>query len=214
MLHRFSTSRQFSRDGFDAALVVTVPSLKGTRVGPSVGAKGATVTALATRADGAIVDSSGTFYVFAGGRAFGIPSPTALAAARAADKATPLTGPIGTAETRASIAGGVLLSDPGKVYVSYQGNLYQLKTQAQLVADGYGGTARGGGPGPRHAQRRLSVLGIITRSRTPDLCRSGTLGPRTASAQRPGDHPIEAVSEEDAQPIKQMAVCWSRRHRP
>ena len=49
-LHGFSTSRQFSRHGYDAALVVTVPSLKGTRVGPSVGAEGATVTALATRA--------------------------------------------------------------------------------------------------------------------------------------------------------------------
>jgi hypothetical protein len=63
------------------------------------------------------------------------------------DRATPLTGPIGTAETRASIAGGVLLSGPGKVYVSYQGDLYQLKTQAQLVADGYGGTAAVASPG-------------------------------------------------------------------
>ncbi len=159
-LHGFSTSRQLSRDGYDAALVVTVPSLKGTRVGASVGAEGATVTALATRADGAIVDSSGTFYVFAGGRAFGIPSATALAAVRAADKATPVKGPIGTTQTTAFVARGVLLSDPGKVYVSYQGDLYQLKTKAQLVADGYGGTAAV--PAPGHGT--LNVVSLYSGS--------------------------------------------------
>jgi hypothetical protein len=159
-LHGFSTSAEFSTDGYDAALVVTVPSLKGMTIGASAGAAGAAVTALATRADGAIVDSSGTFYVFIGGRAFGIPSPTALAEVRAIDNATPVTGRIGTAETRAFIAGGVLLSDPGKVYVSYHGDLYQLKTKAQLVADGYGGTAAV--PAPGHG--RLSVVSLYSGS--------------------------------------------------
>ncbi len=36
---------------------------------------------------------------------------------------------------------GALLSAPGKVYVSYQGDLYLFKTMAQLADDGYGGTA-------------------------------------------------------------------------
>ena len=140
-LHGFSTSGQFSRDGYDAALVVTVPSLGGASVGPSAGQEGAAVTALATRADGAIVDSGGTFYVFAGGRALGISTPAALAALRAADPATPLAGPVGGAETSAALASGVLLSAPGKVYVSYQGDLYLFKAEAQLAVDGYGGTA-------------------------------------------------------------------------
>jgi len=140
-LHGFSTSGQFFRYGYDAALVVTVPSLGGTSVGASVGVEGAAVTALATRADGAIVESGGTFYVFAGGRALGIPTPAALAVVRAADPATPLVGAVGGAETGAAIAGGVLLSLPGKVYVSYHGDLYLFKSKAQIAIDGYGGTA-------------------------------------------------------------------------
>ena len=58
-LHGFSTPRQFFTDGYDAALVVTVPSLAGVKVGATDGVAGPSVTALATRADGAIVDSGG-----------------------------------------------------------------------------------------------------------------------------------------------------------
>ena len=139
-LHGFSTSGQFFRDGYDAALVVTVPSLGGATVGATAGVEGAAAGVLATRADGAIVDSRGTFYVFAGGRAFGIPSPAALTVVRAADPATAVAGAVPGAETSAAIAGGVLLSAPGKVYVSYQGTLYLFKAKAQLAVDGYGGT--------------------------------------------------------------------------
>jgi hypothetical protein len=88
-----------------------------------------------------VVESAGTFYVFAGGRAFGLSSPAALGRVRAADLAEVVSGPVGPAVTGASMAGGVLLSAPGKVYVSYQGSLYLFKTPAQLVTDGYGGTA-------------------------------------------------------------------------
>ncbi len=93
-LHGFSAPGQFFRDGYDAALVVTVPSLGRASVGATAGSEGATATALATRADGAIADSGGTFYVFAGGRAFGISSPAALVALRATDRATPLAGTV------------------------------------------------------------------------------------------------------------------------
>jgi hypothetical protein len=140
-LHGFSTSRQFSRDGYDAALVVTVPSLGGASIGSTAGVEGAGADALTTRADGAVVDSSGAIYVFAGGRAFSISSPGALASVRRADDAVTLTGPVGATETSASVAGGVLLSAPGKVYVSYQATLYPFKSMAQLASDGYAGTA-------------------------------------------------------------------------
>ncbi len=140
-LHGFSTSGQLSRDGYDTALVVTVPSLGGLRVGSTAGLAGASLTALATRADGAVVDSSGTFYVFAGGRAFGISTPSEVPRLRKTDQALMLHGSVGSAATRAAIASGVLLSAPGRVYVSYQGALYRFKTTAQLASDGYGGTA-------------------------------------------------------------------------
>jgi hypothetical protein len=140
-LHGFSTPAQFFADGYDSALIVTVPSLGGLRVGPTTGVAGAAVTALATRADGAIVDSSGTFYVFAGGRAFGIPAQGQLVRVQKADKVVVLDGTVGPAERGAAIAGGVLLSVSLPVYVSYQGALYPFRAPAQLADDGYGGTA-------------------------------------------------------------------------
>ena len=75
-LHSFSTPAQYLDDGYDTALVVTVPNLGGLTVGSTAGTA---LTALATSADGAIVDFSGTFFTFAGGKAFGIPTPAALA---------------------------------------------------------------------------------------------------------------------------------------
>ena len=138
-LHGFSTSAQFVRDGYDAAFVVTVPSLGGLRIGTSAGVAGQTVTALATRADGALVDSSGTYYLFAGGKAFGI-STAQLVEVERADNATVLHGNVGSTQTSAPMASGVLLSTPRTVYVSYDGSLYPFKTLAQLATDGYGGT--------------------------------------------------------------------------
>jgi hypothetical protein len=35
----------------------------------------------------------------------------------------------------------VLLSAPGRVYVSYEGELWTFKSPSQLASDGYGGTA-------------------------------------------------------------------------
>jgi hypothetical protein len=140
-LHGFSTSRQFFRDGYDAALVVTVPTLAGLKVGETEGVANGSVTALVTRADGAIVDSSGTFYVFAGGRAFGISSPAELARVRSADRADVLRGSVGPLDMAADMVSGVLLSVPGKVYVSYHGAVFPFKTTAQLTNDGYNGTA-------------------------------------------------------------------------
>ena len=112
-LHGFSTGHQLFSDGYDPNLVVTVPSLGSLKVGSAAGAVGSAATALATRADGAIIDSSGTFYVFAGGKAFGISSPAGLQMLQKADKAKVLTGSVGPAQRGAAIASGTLLSAPG-----------------------------------------------------------------------------------------------------
>lgn len=140
-LHGFSTPSQFLNDGYDPALVVTVTSLGGLTIGASAGVEGSAANALATTSDGALVDSSGTYYVFAGGRAFGIATTTALARIKKADKAKPLSGSVTSAQETATVASGVLFSAKGTVYVGYQGELWPFKSMKQLDADGYAGTA-------------------------------------------------------------------------
>jgi hypothetical protein len=137
-LHGFATSTQFVRDGYDPRLVVTIPSLGGLTVGSSAGS---TLTALATKADGALVNSSGTYYTFAGGRAFGIGTPALLTQVQKTNTAQTLTGSVGSAQTSAAIASGVVITVAGPAYVSYQGAVYPFKTMTQLANDGYGGTA-------------------------------------------------------------------------
>ena len=147
-LHGFVSPTQFKHDGYDPALVVTVPSLGGLKVGRSVGAVGAAGNAFGTSSDGAIIDSSGTYYVFAGGRAFLIPNFGELASLRKTDKAEALPGHVTKAQQDAGIASGVELSAPGRVYVTYRGSLYPFKSLSQLPTDGYGGTAAVQVPGP------------------------------------------------------------------
>ncbi len=140
-LHGFATPKQFKADGYDPALVVTVTSLGGIEVGRSAGSEGSAGDALGTSSDGAIVYSSGAYFVFAGGRAFAIPNANALKAIRAGDKAREVSGTVTTAQKSAGIAGGVVLSALGPVYVSYQGDLFGFRSMAQLRSDGYAGTA-------------------------------------------------------------------------
>jgi hypothetical protein len=140
-LHGFATPKQFAADGYDPALVVTVTSLGGLPVGRSAGSEGSAGNALGTASDGALVDSAGAYFVFAGGRAFTVHNGAALSIIRKADKARELKGAVTTAQRSAGIAGGVVLSALGPVYASYGGDLYGFSSMAQLKADGYGGTA-------------------------------------------------------------------------
>jgi hypothetical protein len=137
-LHGFATPKQFGDDGYNGKYVVTVPTLGGLKVGSTAGT---TLTALVTRADGAIVNSSGTFFTFAGGKAFGIPTPAELTRIRAANTATNLTGSVTSANTGAAVASGVLLSVTPTVYVTYHGFAYPFRSLTQLANTGYGGTA-------------------------------------------------------------------------
>ena len=140
-LHGFATPAQFVGDGYDPALVVTVPTLGGLTVGAPAGAEGTAANAFSTEADGALVESSGAYYVFAGRRAFSIGSSAELTRMKKADKAKVLKGTVTAAEKAATVANGVLFSVPGAVYVGYQGKLWVLKSLSQLSADGYAGTA-------------------------------------------------------------------------
>ncbi len=100
-LHGFAAPRQLLVDGYDPAAIVTVPNLGGLKVGASAGTL---LTALATRADGAIVNSSGTFFTIAGGRAFGIPTPAELERIQKANVAAVLAGAVTPADTTAAVA--------------------------------------------------------------------------------------------------------------
>ncbi len=144
-LHGFSTPAQLKSTGYDARLNVTVSNLGGMTVGSTVGVEGSAASALATSADGALVNSSGTVFTFAGGRAFGIPTPASLTRIRKTNNAAELSGTITSTQTGANIASGVLLSvistTTATVYVSFVGNIFPFRTQTQLKNDGYGGTA-------------------------------------------------------------------------
>ena len=140
-LHGFATGPQFTGNGYDPALTVTVPTLGGMTVGATAGAAGTAATAFANTADGAIVDSSGTYYVLDGGRAFGIPTQAWLTTVRKYDLATPLTGAVGSVLTSAAFATGALITVNGEVYVGYVGDAFPFKSQTQFITDGYSGTA-------------------------------------------------------------------------
>jgi hypothetical protein len=139
-LHGFATPAQFLGDGYDPADVITVPNITGLTVGATAGSEGTAVTALATAANGAIVDSSGTYYVFAGGKAFGIPTPARLAGVQAGDTATVLSGTVTSAMTGATPRQGTVVTLDSAVWVASGVALFAFKSMAQLQADGYGGT--------------------------------------------------------------------------
>ncbi len=109
-LHGFSTPKQYKANGYDTAINTTVNTTGGMTIGSTIGVLGANGNALATSSDGAIVDSSGTFYTFGGGRALGIPTPARLALVQMHNTATVLTGTVSTTQKQASLASGVLLS--------------------------------------------------------------------------------------------------------
>jgi hypothetical protein len=138
-LHGFASPAQLLAGGYDTALVVTVPNLAGIGVGAPAGRLGTAARALSTSSDGALVSSGAGWYVFAGGRALPVPG-SSLASLRRRDAATPLYGQVTAAQLRATMANGAILSASGRVYVSYGGELWPFKSEAQLVSDGYGGT--------------------------------------------------------------------------
>ena len=84
---------------------------------------------------------------------------------------------------------GALLSAPGKVYVSYQGDLYLFKTMAQLADDGYGGTAAV----PVAGTGGVSVV-------------SSYSGPSRVAALRPWPFGHQGRSAQDAQPSRSQGT--------
>jgi hypothetical protein len=158
-LYGFATPAQVFAGGFDAADVITVPSLGGLTVNSSTAAA-AGLTGFNTESDGAIVNSGGTFFIFAGGKAFGIPTTAGLTNECSTVPGCSLTAPstvgyafssgtVTTAMETATPASGVLVTIKASVDVIFNGNLYPFKGAAQLANDGYGGTPSILVPGPQ-----------------------------------------------------------------
>jgi len=139
-LNGFSTPAQFLSDGYDPADVITVPNFGGLSVGATVGSVGTADSVVGTAANGAIIDSSGTFYVVAGGRACGLATLAQLASVRAGDQATPLVGAVPSSWTTATMENGTVVTVNSAVFVADGGDLFELKSPTQLAADGLGGT--------------------------------------------------------------------------
>jgi hypothetical protein len=139
-LNGFATPAQFLGDGYDPADVITVPNFGGLSVGATVGSVGSADNAAGTAANGAIIDSSGTFYVVAGAHAFGIPNLTQLGLVQAGDQATPLVAAVPSSWTTSTIENGTLVTVNSAVYVADGGDLFEFKSPTQLAADGFGGT--------------------------------------------------------------------------
>jgi hypothetical protein len=143
-LYGFASTNQLADLGYDAAVNVTVPSVGSLTVAtPTAGA--ANVTALDTLATGAIINTSPTFYVLAGGHAFGIPGPKALALVQKTDKAMVLKGSLPASATAtgssATVMDGTLITAAGITYVAYKNELYSFVSSTELANDGFGGTA-------------------------------------------------------------------------
>jgi hypothetical protein len=139
-LNGFATPAQFLSAGYDPADVITVPNFGGLSVGATVGSVGTGDNVTGTASNGAIIDSSGTFYVVAGGRACGIATPTQLSSVQAGDQATPLVGAVPSSWTTSTMENGTLVTVNSAVFEADGGDLFELKSPTQLAADGLGGT--------------------------------------------------------------------------
>ena len=117
-------------------------TLIGNVTGQSTPASGAFPDANLAYPNGAIVNFSGTDYVFAGGHAFAVTSST-LGALQKVDHATVVTAPAGaTPPSVAPRAGTLVFTRPvngvATIYVvGKDGELHGFATPAQFLGDGY-----------------------------------------------------------------------------
>ena len=132
-IYQFSSVSQFLADGYSPMQVVEVPSSGGLTVGA-----GAPPTAATTMADGSIQNFGGTLYVFAGGVAFGIPTPAAAASIMTATGATPILGS-GSVPTATVPVNGTLLQTIGSTttYVVSGGVAIAPTSSSVFTSGGY-----------------------------------------------------------------------------
>jgi hypothetical protein len=131
----FSPGDQFvlSVSGLPQYGPMTVPALN----------EGPLPEATVTYPNGAIVDFSGTDYVFAGSHPFEVSTPGDLATLQARDRATIVVAPAGAIPANIPPRAGTLLSlatgtsAPSVYVVGTDGEVHQFSDAAELQSDGY-----------------------------------------------------------------------------
>ena len=133
--YAFSTPTEFTSDGYSAMSVVNVPNLGSLTTG-----SGAAPTAAVTMPDGALVQSGSTIYVYAGGKAFGIPTFADYQTIAAATGTQVVMGTVSNMAAT-SLTAGTLIQPIGSagIWVSDGTSIYQFSTASQFASDGYNG---------------------------------------------------------------------------
>jgi len=130
----FSTASQFLSDGYSFANVIQVPNLGSLTTGT-----GTPANAAATASDGALVNVSGTIYVYAGGVATGIPTPAVFSTISAAE-GNPTVVTATSVTTTGNMATGTLVQVVGSAQVNVvtsTGTQVGFGTASEFTGDGY-----------------------------------------------------------------------------
>lgn len=130
----FATAQQFTSEGYSWGKVIEVPSLGSVTMG-----SGTPPNAASTEADGALVNVSGTIYVYAGGVAFGIPTLADFTAISAA-LGNPMVVSASSVTTTGSMASGTLVQVVGSPQINVvtsSGTQAGFATASEFLADGY-----------------------------------------------------------------------------
>ena len=130
----FSTASQFLADGYSFANVIQVPNLGSLTTGT-----GTPPNAAATASDGALVNVSGTIYVYAGGLAVGIPTPAVFNTISAAE-GNPTVVTATSVTTTGTMATGTLVQVVGSAQINVvtsTGTQVGFATASEFTGDGY-----------------------------------------------------------------------------
>ena len=130
----FSTASQFLSDGYSFANVIQVPNLGSLATGT-----GTPANAAATAADGALVNVSGTIYVYAGGVAMGIPTPAVFSTISAAE-GNPTVVTATSVTTTGTMATGTLVQVAGSPQINVEtstGTQVGFATASGFTSGGY-----------------------------------------------------------------------------
>ncbi len=130
----FSTASQFTSEGYQWGNIIQVPSL-----GSLTSGTGTPPNAASTASDGALVNVSGTIYVYAGGVAVGIPTPAVFSTISTA-LGNPAVVTASSVTTTGTMATGTLVQVVGSAQVNVVGSggvQSGFATASQFLGDGY-----------------------------------------------------------------------------
>ena len=130
----FSTASQFTSEGYSWSRVIQVPNLGSLTTG-----SGTPPNAASTASDGALVNVNGTIYVYAGGVAAGIPTPSVFSTISAA-LGNPAVVNASSVTSTGNMATGTLVQVAGSPQINVVttgGVQVGFATASEFTSDGY-----------------------------------------------------------------------------